>query len=271
MLGHSGDVPPMSISASGWRGGGILARLQSIEVADPTDEVLAARLRSQCECSVDRFLQRNQVLNTIDRCAASIVARSRKMDATINGLSRCYFAKVRGPSISREKKRASFWATLRSVGPRGAAAVEAGTRFVQIKWYDGPAWDAWDVHGADLAGMERMEKMLCPRLDQGLSALLDDLNQRGLIDSTLVVAVGEFGRTPKINQYGARDHWPQALIFSAGIPGGTILAKDREGGYPRISVHGLILHTICWKMGSHIDLTASNFFIGNRVASNALV
>ena len=59
--------------------------------------------------------------------------------------------------------------------------VEAGTRFVQVKWYDGPAFDAWDVHGADLGGMVRMEQHLCPRLDQGLTALLDDLHQRGLL------------------------------------------------------------------------------------------
>ena len=59
--------------------------------------------------------------------------------------------------------------------------VEAGTRFVQVKWYDGTAFDAWDVHGADLGGMVRMEQQLCPRLDQGLSALLEDLDERGLL------------------------------------------------------------------------------------------
>src|SRR4029450_11552682 len=60
--------------------------------------------------------------------------------------------------------------------------VEAGTRFVQIKWYDRPAWNAWAGAGADAVGLVRMEQHLCPRLDLGLSALLDDLKQRGLLE-----------------------------------------------------------------------------------------
>lgn len=114
--------------------------------------------------------------------------------------------------------------------------VEAGTRFVQIKWYDVVAFDAWDCHGADLPGMSRMENQLCPRLDQGLSALLDDLDARGLLETTLVVVVGEFGRTPALNKNGARDHWPHcysALVAGAGIPGGQVVGEsDNQGAYP---------------------------------------
>ena len=81
-----------------------------------------------------------------------------------------------------------------------------------------------------------MESPLCPRLDQGLSALLDDLHQRGLLASTLVVVTGEFGRTPRINQYGGRDHWPQCfsvLLAGGGVPGGTVVgASDNQGGLP---------------------------------------
>ena len=114
--------------------------------------------------------------------------------------------------------------------------VEAGTRYVQIKWYDVVAFDAWDCHGAELPGMMRMEQQLCPRLDQGLAAFIDDLDDRGLLDSTLVVVAGEFGRTPKINKSGARDHWPHcfsALMAGGGIPGGTIVgASDKKGAYP---------------------------------------
>src|SRR5207244_6025423 len=69
--------------------------------------------------------------------------------------------------------------------------VEAGTRFVQVNWYSEPAWHGWDVHGADLPGLARMESPLCPRLDQGLSALLEDLHQRGLPAATLVGVSGE--------------------------------------------------------------------------------
>ncbi|HEU4753214.1 MAG TPA: DUF1501 domain-containing protein, partial [Armatimonadota bacterium] len=113
--------------------------------------------------------------------------------------------------------------------------VEAGSRFVQIKWYDGPAWNAWDTHGADTGGLVRMEQHLCPRFDYGLSALLDDLNQRGLLETTLVVAVGEFGRTG-INKLAGRDHWPfcfSALLAGGGAPRGLVFgASDAMGQYP---------------------------------------
>jgi uncharacterized protein (DUF1501 family) len=114
--------------------------------------------------------------------------------------------------------------------------VEAGTRYVQIKWYDVVAFDAWDTHGADLPGMRRTEQQLCPRLDQGLAALLDDLHDRGLLESTLVVVVGEFGRTPQINKNADRDHWSNcfsALLAGAGVPGGAAIgASDDKGAYP---------------------------------------
>jgi uncharacterized protein (DUF1501 family) len=114
--------------------------------------------------------------------------------------------------------------------------VEAGTRFVQVNWYSEPAWHGWDVHGADLPGIQRMESPLCPRLDQGLSALLEDLQQRGLLSTTLVVVAGEFGRTPQINKYGGRDHWPacfSVLLAGCGVRAGALVgASDRNGGYP---------------------------------------
>src|SRR5262249_59056030 len=87
----------------------------------------------------------------------------------------------------RERYGASFFGQSCLLARR---LVEAGTRFVQIKWYDGPAWDAWDVHGADLGGMVRLEQHLCPRLGQGLTALLEGLQQRRLLRSTLIVPAG---------------------------------------------------------------------------------
>lgn len=120
--------------------------------------------------------------------------------------------------------------------------VEAGTRYVQIKWYHVAAFDAWDTHGADLPGMRRMEQQLCPRFDAGLSTLLADLSDRGLLDSTLVVVVGEFGRTPTLNKNGDRDHWPfcfSALMAGAGVPGGTVVgASDPQGAYPATEAYG---------------------------------
>jgi len=114
--------------------------------------------------------------------------------------------------------------------------VQAGTRYIQIKWYHVAAFDAWDTHGADLPGMRRLEQQLCPRFDMGVAALLEDLHDRGLLETTLVAIVGEFGRTPLLNKNGDRDHWPfcfSALMAGAGIQGGTVVGEsDSKGAYP---------------------------------------
>jgi hypothetical protein len=119
--------------------------------------------------------------------------------------------------------------------------IEAGTRFAEIKWFgdfsaESSAYDAWDVHGAELPGLSRMETQLCPRFDRGMTALLRDLHDRGLLETTLVVAVGEFGRTPKVNKWGGRDHWPacqSVLLAGGGTPAGTVIGEsDQQGAYP---------------------------------------
>jgi uncharacterized protein (DUF1501 family) len=74
-----------------------------------------------------------------------------------------------------------------------------------------------------------------PPLDQGVAGLICDLDERGMLDSTLVIVLGEFGRTPKINDRGGRDHWPHAmsvLLAGAGVPRGQVVgATDRDGAY----------------------------------------
>ena len=87
-----------------------------------------------------------------------------------------------------------------------------------------------------VSNADRVEDVLCPQFDLGFSALIEDLDQRGLLVETLVVVVGEFGRTPKINGDGGRDHWGHVFSFAlagAGISGGQVYgASDRQGGYP---------------------------------------
>src|SRR5438046_2474280 len=77
-----------------------------------------------------------------------------------------------------------------------------------------------------------------PPSDQALSALIEDLHARGLLDSTLIVAAGEFGRTPKVNPGGGRDHWPDcytAVLAGGGVQGGAVYgASDRQGAYPAL-------------------------------------
>ncbi|HET6426581.1 MAG TPA: DUF1501 domain-containing protein [Planctomycetaceae bacterium] len=109
--------------------------------------------------------------------------------------------------------------------------VEAGVRFVTVHW-DGPNGYGWDSHiNADDVG-----KHLLPGFDQATSALLDDLAERGLLDETLVVAVGEMGRTHTVNRTGGRDHWATlfpGLIAGAGVRGGIVYGEsDKDGAYP---------------------------------------
>jgi hypothetical protein len=116
--------------------------------------------------------------------------------------------------------------------------IEAGVRLVHVGWPRDPGDTAvdnplWDTHAQNA---DRLEDVLCPMFDVGYSALIEDLDQRGLLDETLVVAIAEFGRTPKINKYGGRDHWGHVFSFAlagAGIRGGQVYgSSDKTGGYP---------------------------------------
>lgn len=102
--------------------------------------------------------------------------------------------------------------------------VEAGARCVTLNF------GRWDFHSNNFSGM----RSHAPMFDQGLSALIEDLDERGMLDDTLVVAWGEFGRTPMINKDAGRDHWPRvggALLAGGGLRAGQVIgATDRLGG-----------------------------------------
>jgi hypothetical protein len=113
----------------------------------------------------------------------------------------------------------------------GRRMLEAGARFVTVLW-DAPDGYSWDshVHSADV------QRYLLPGLDQTLSALLDDLQGRGLLDETLVVCLGEIGRTPQGTAQWGRGHWSYcfpAVLAGAGVRGGIIYGRsDRDAAYP---------------------------------------
>ena len=108
--------------------------------------------------------------------------------------------------------------------------IEAGVPVVQANM---GRVQNWDTHGGQF---KRMKKDLLPPLDNGVSALLDDMNDRGLLDDTLVMMVGEFGREPKINKQGGREHWApcfSGLFAGAGVRGGQVIGKsDKTAAYP---------------------------------------
>jgi len=110
--------------------------------------------------------------------------------------------------------------------------TEAGVPFVTV-YYGG-----WDHHEKIFP---KLKDEALPKTDQGVAALINDLHQRGTLDNTLVVLLGEFGRTPKINEKGGRDHWSFAmsvLMAGAGIPGGQIVgATDVKGYYASETIY----------------------------------
>ena len=120
--------------------------------------------------------------------------------------------------------------------------VEAGVKFVTVYFSNSIGGQStssggWDTHGFNNTRMfPIIEQRHLPITDQTLPTLLIDLDQRGLLDSTLVVWMGEFGRTPKINDNISRDHWPQcytALLAGGGVKRGFVCgASDKDGAYP---------------------------------------
>jgi hypothetical protein len=116
--------------------------------------------------------------------------------------------------------------------------VESGVRFVTINTFL-TVFDeiTWDIHGSKpFTSIEGMKDIVCPMYDQAYSALIEDLHARGLLDETLVAGLAEFGRTPKVNPAGGRDHWPQCFTCSfagGGVKGGRVVgASDTIGGFP---------------------------------------
>ncbi|MBI3407796.1 MAG: DUF1501 domain-containing protein [Planctomycetes bacterium] len=125
--------------------------------------------------------------------------------------------------------------------------IESGVRLVSVIWMyfmsNGRIANVWDTHGGtaglgNASGFEMLKANYCiPPLDRAYSALLEDLHQRGLLEETLVVTTGEFGRTPRLNPTLGREHWGPcytALLAGGGIRGGQVYgASDRIGAFPR--------------------------------------
>lgn len=122
--------------------------------------------------------------------------------------------------------------------------VEAGLPLVTVNWEDETRIDGvntcWDTHQGNFA---KLKNLLCPIFDRAFPAFINDLADRGLLETTLVVAIGEFGRTPKLGQFtqsantkpGGRDHWPHAftaLLAGGGVRGGQVYGSTTPtGGY----------------------------------------
>jgi hypothetical protein len=137
--------------------------------------------------------------------------------------------------------------------------VDAGVRLVNVndKVANGQLAN-WDSHENNFS---RLKNDLLPPADRALSALIEDLTERGLLDSTLVIALAEFGRTPQINKQAGRDHWPDCfsiVLAGGGVRGGAVYgASDRIGAYPAIDpvTPGDLAATLFWRFGLNHEAT----------------
>ena len=185
--------------------------------------------------TVEQFEKRNNLLDDLDTTFKGAEADSKLIDG-MDKFARQAFDMIRSPKareafdVSGEKPDVAKPFGDGRFGMSCLLAmrlIAAGVRFVTV------SFTGWDTHANNF---KSLQTGLLPQLDTGLSALLAGLRDRGLLDTTTVYVVGEFGRTPKINDKAGRDHWPRAmtaLLAGGGIKGGQVIgASDAKGMGP---------------------------------------
>jgi uncharacterized protein (DUF1501 family) len=194
----------------------------------------------------------------------------KAFDLVLSGKARNAFDLEKEPAKLREKYGRTTFGQGALLARR---LIEAGTRLVQLNWPSvangNPEVDAWDTH---FSNFKPLKNLHCPVLDKAVAALLEDMHESGLLKETLVVAVGEFGRSPRLgvstsgntNSPDGRDHWPYcytAMIAGAGIPGGQLYGQsDETASSPKEKpVHpNDLLATVYFTLGIDPDMEVLN-------------
>jgi hypothetical protein len=184
----------------------------------------------------ERFVERQALLASMEKMSRPIrsdlvadidVNRAKAMRLVMSSQARAAFDLTREPAATRQRYGRHSWGQSHLLARR---LVESGVRFVTT--VNGPSI-SWDTHKDNF---NQLENKLVPPMEQAYAALIDDLDQRGLLDTTLVVWMGDFGRTPLINKDAGRDHWPNcysAVLAGGGIRGGQVIGEsDKIGGEP---------------------------------------
>lgn len=213
---------------------------------DPSAQRLRIESMSLAEGMTEmRFSERGSLLRQLDTRFRATVANAhidetdamhqRAFDLIHSAESRAALEIEREPGAMRDRYGRGKFGQSVLLARR---LIEAGTRLVQVNWAREPedqnaGSPLWDTHQRNA---QRVREVLAPQFDQAYAALIEDLQSRGLLDETLVVVMGEFGRSPTINKSGGRDHWGNVFsvaLAGAGVPGGQIIgASDKIGGYP---------------------------------------
>ena len=218
------------------------------------------------DVTADRLDRRRSLLAQFD-ARLNELDRSRSIDGMnafqqqVFGLltsskTRAAFDLSSEPKAVRDRYGDNLWGNSTLIARR---LVEAGSTFITVNW-EAKHGSHWDLHG-NCFGMLRGH---LPILDAMVSSLVTDLEQRGLLDSTLVVVMGEMGRTPRINKNSGRDHWPQcgfSMLFGGGTRRGCLIGKtDDQAGYPvdRPVSAGDMVATIYQLLGVDPNLTVDD-------------
>jgi hypothetical protein len=211
------------------------APLQTNDVPKPGIEFSVRGISLGNGLTVEGFEKRQKLLSDLDTTFKGAEADSKLIDG-MDRFAQQAFDMIRSPKareafdVSREKPVVAKPFGEGRFGMSCLLAlrlITAGVRFVTVNF------GGWDTHNNNFRSLQTN---LLPQLDRGLSALLTGLKERGLLDSTTVFVVGEFGRTPKVNERAGRDHWPRAmtaLLAGGGIKGGQVVgASDAKGMGP---------------------------------------
>ncbi|MEX1230617.1 MAG: DUF1501 domain-containing protein [Planctomycetaceae bacterium] len=209
------------------------------------------------EVSAARFEKRTQLLSLLDHrltsSAAAHVSDTLKQQAVmLTGAAHFQgqpvFSLDDEPAAVRERYGSHRFGRTMLLARRLA---EAEVPMIAVHFNEMTICDGWDTHSNNF---EALKSELLPMLDQGLSALMDDLDERGLLDQTLIICLGEFGRTPKINGNAGRDHWgdcSSALLAGGGVRGGIVLGEsDNIAAYPvsqlvdPVDIHATMYHCL---------------------------
>jgi hypothetical protein len=247
---------------------------------DPAKPIKTEDLALRKEVSPDRLKDRFELLKGINesmpdlekalKSAAVDEYYGKAYDLVLSGKARDAFDLTKEPDKARERYGMHTFGQGLLLSRR---LIEAGTRFVQMNWPSvangNPETDSWDTHASNFGPLKNLH---CPKLDRGLSALLDDMDQRGLLKETLVVAIGEFGRSPRIgvstsgnsNAPDGRDHWPycySAVVAGCGIARAAQYGEsDPTGSSPKSKpVHpNDLLATVYYALGIDPDMVVLN-------------
>jgi uncharacterized protein (DUF1501 family) len=205
--------------------------------ADPSAPDFSVRdLQLAMNVDATRLEDRRGLIRQLDRYQQSVELEANHRAGAINTYYEKAFGLITNPrakeafDITKEAPRVRDAYGRHSLGQSCLMArrlIEAGARFVTVEHGN------WDTHAQNFVSLETN---LLPQMDTAISALIDDLDDRGLLDTTLVIPTGEFGRTPTINKDAGRDHWPNAMTVpfaGGGVVGGRVIgASDARAEAP---------------------------------------